>query len=189
MKVFKTDISGVVIIEPAVYNDDRGYFFESFSEKKFIEEVCNTRFIQDNQSFSCRGVIRGLHYQAHPCAQSKLVRALTGRILDVAVDIRRGSPTFGRHVAVELSGDNHLQLFVPRGFAHGFSVLSDTAVVQYKCDNYYSPAHERSIVFNDRELGIDWKVDAADIVVSEKDRLCRPLSEADLFDNETNYYL
>ena len=137
MNVIKTDIEGVVIIEPRIFGDPRGYFFESFSQRDFDAQVRTVRFVQDNESRSCYGVLRGLHFQKPPFAQSKLVRVIKGTVLDVAVDIREGSPTFGRHVAVELSGENHLQFFVPRGFAHGFSVLSDEAVFQYKCDNFY----------------------------------------------------
>ena len=139
MNFMKTGIEGVVIIEPKLFNDARGYFFESFSQREFDEAVRRVRFVQDNESRSSRGVVRGLHFQKPPFAQSKLVRVISGAVLDVAVDIRRGSPTFGRHVAVELSGENHRQVFIPRGFAHGFSVLTESVVFQYKCDNYYSP--------------------------------------------------
>ena len=188
MNVIETEIDGVVIIEPRLFEDGRGYFFESFSKKEFDGKVRTVDFVQDNESRSCYGVLRGLHYQLPPMAQSKLVRVVKGRILDVAVGIRRGSPTFGHHVAVELTGDNHRQLFLPRGFAHGFSVLSDEAVVQYKCDNYYSPQHEGSIAFDDPELAIEWLVAASDLVISEKDRRHPLLKEAKLFDyNEMLY--
>ena len=142
MEIIETDIAGVVILEPRLFRDARGYFFESFSQRVFEERVCRTKFVQDNESRSSYGVLRGLHFQKPPHAQSKLVRVISGAVLDVAVDIRRGSPTFGRHVAVELSGENHRQLFIPRGFAHGFAVLSEEVVFQYKCDNYYAPQSE-----------------------------------------------
>ena len=145
MNFIKTGIEGVVIIEPKLFNDARGYFFESFSQREFDEAVRRVRFVQDNESRSSRGVVRGLHFQKPPFAQSKLVRVISGAVLDVAVDIRRGSPTFGRHVAVELSGENHRQVFIPRGFAHGFSVLTESVVFQYKCDNYYSPESEGAL--------------------------------------------
>jgi dTDP-4-dehydrorhamnose 3,5-epimerase len=188
MNIVETEIEGVVIVEPRLFEDGRGYFFESFSKKKFDAKVRPVDFVQDNESRSCYGVIRGLHYQMPPFAQSKLVRAVRGRILDVAVDIRKGSPTFGRHVAVELTSDNHRQLFVPRGFAHGFSVLSEEAVVQYKCDNYYSPQHEGSIAFDDPQLAIEWLVEASRLVISEKDRRHPRLMDAKLFDCNEQYY-
>lgn len=169
MNVIKTDIPDVVIIEPRVFGDHRGYFFESFSEKDFSENVCETKFVQDNESKSCYGVLRGLHFQKPPHAQAKLVRVVKGRVLDVAVDIRKGSPTFGRHVAVELTEDNHRQLFIPRGFAHGFAVLSEEAVFQYKCDNYYAPQSEGSVLWNDPEIGIDWGIPEDEVILSEKD--------------------
>ena len=149
MNFMKTGIEGVVIIEPKLFNDARGYFFESFSQREFDEAVRRVRFVQDNESRSSRGVVRGLHFQKPPFAQSKLVRVISGAVLDVAVDIRRGSPTFGRHVAVELSGENHRQVFIPRGFAHGFSVLTESVVFQYKCDNYYSPESEGALAWDD----------------------------------------
>ena len=170
MEVIETGIAGVVILEPRLFRDDRGYFFESFSEREFCEKVRPVRFVQDNESKSSYGVLRGLHFQKPPHAQSKLVRVIRGRVLDVAVDIRRGSPTFGRHVAVELTGENHRQFFIPRGFAHGFSVLSDEAVFQYKCDNYYAPQSEGALAWDDPDLGIDWQVPADRILLSEKDR-------------------
>lgn len=170
MKVSQTEIAGVVIIEPDLFRDARGYFFESFSEQVFREKVCDTRFIQDNESRSVYGVVRGLHYQLSPFAQSKLVRVIEGAILDVAVDIRKGSPTFGKHVALELTAENKKQLFIPRGFAHGFSVLSPVAVVQYKCDNYYAPEYEGSIAFDDPALGIEWRIPSEKMILSEKDK-------------------
>lgn len=170
MNVIKTDIEGVLILEPKVFADARGYFFESYSKRLFDEAVGHpVDFVQDNQSKSTRGVIRGLHFQAPPFSQSKLVRCISGRVLDVAVDIRRGSPTYGRHVAVELTDDNRRMLFVPRGFAHGFSVLSDVAVFQYKCDNYYAPQAEGGISVGDTSLGIDWRMQPSQANLSEKD--------------------
>lgn len=169
MNVIKTDIEGVVVIEPKVFDDARGYFFESYSKRRFDEAVRPIEFVQDNESMSTRGVIRGLHFQRPPFSQSKLVRCVRGAVLDVVVDIRRGSPTYGRHVAVELTGENRRQLFVPRGFAHGFAVLSDEAVFQYKCDNYYHPESEGGISIADRSLGIDWRIDPAEAILSEKD--------------------
>lgn len=169
MEVIKTDIEGVVIIEPRIFKDARGYFFESYSKREFDEKVRPVDFVQDNESMSTRGVMRGLHFQRPPFTQSKLVRCVKGRVLDVAVDIRKGSPTYGRHVAVELSEDNHRQFFVPRGFAHGFAVLSDVAVFQYKCDNYYHPEADGGISIADTSLGIDWQLDPAQAILSEKD--------------------
>lgn len=189
MEVIKTDIEGVVIIEPRIFKDDRGYFFESFSKREFDEKVRRVNFVQDNESMSVRGVMRGLHFQRPPFAQSKLVRCVRGRVLDVAVDIRKGSPTYGRHVAVELSEENHRQFFIPRGFAHGFAVLSDTAVFQYKCDNYYAPQADGGIAINDPSLGIDWKLDTADVILSEKDTRHLRLAEFDSpFDYNTDLY-
>lgn len=169
MEVIKTDIEGVVIIEPRVFRDARGYFFESYSKREFDEKVREVDFVQDNESMSTRGVIRGLHFQCPPYSQSKLVRCVKGRVLDVAVDIRKGSPTYGKHVAVELSEENHRQFFVPRGFAHGFAVLSDVAVFQYKCDNYYHPESEGGISIADSSLGIDWQTDHTAAILSDKD--------------------
>lgn len=169
MEVIPTDIKDVVVLEPRVFNDLRGYFFESYSQRDFDALVRPVRFVQDNESMSTRGVIRGLHFQAPPFAQSKLVRCVIGRVLDVAVDIRRGSPTFGRHVAVELSDQNKRQIFVPRGFAHGYAVLSDVAVIHYKCDNFYAPEAEGGISLADASLGIDWTIDPADAILSPKD--------------------
>lgn len=188
MKIIDTLLPGVVILEPKRFEDERGWFFESFSQRWFAENVCKTTFVQDNESYSKQHVIRGLHYQLPPFAQSKLVRAVRGTILDVAVDVRRGSPTFGGHVAVELSGENFRQLFIPRGFAHGFSVLSGEAVVQYKCDNPYSPAHEASIHSGDRTLGIDWRVAPDRAIRSEKDAAAPMFSEAKGFDFHENLY-
>lgn len=169
MNVIQTEIQGVVIIEPRVFGDSRGYFFESFSEKNFKEQVADVDFVQDNQSKSCYGVVRGLHFQKPPHAQAKLVRVVKGRVLDVAVDLRKGSPTYGKHVAVELTEDNHRQFFIPRGFAHGFSVLSEEAIFQYKCDNYYAPQSEGAVAWNDPDLGIDWGVPLEKAILSEKD--------------------
>lgn len=169
MEVIKTDIEGVVIIEPRVWTDSRGYFFESYSKREFDEKVRPIDFVQDNESCSTRGVMRGLHFQLPPFAQSKLVRCVRGAVLDVAVDIRKGSPTYGRYVAVELTEENHRQFFVPRGFAHGFAVLSDIAVFQYKCDNFYAPQAEGGISILDNSLAIDWRLDTTDIILSDKD--------------------
>ena len=169
MEIIKTNIEGVVIIEPRIFKDDRGYFFESFSKREFEEKVCKTTFVQDNESKSSYGVLRGLHFQKPPFAQSKLVRVIKGAVLDVAVDIRKGSPTFGQYVSVELTGENHRQFFIPRGFAHGFSVLSEEVIFQYKCDNFYSPQSEGAIAWNDPDLNIDWRIPAEKVVLSEKD--------------------
>lgn len=169
MEVIKTAIEEVVIIEPRIFKDARGYFFESFSQKEFNEKVMPINFVQDNESMSSYGVMRGLHYQKMPYTQSKLVRCVKGAVLDVAVDIRKGSPTFGQHVAVELTEENHRQLFVPRGFAHGFAVLSETAIFQYKCDNFYAPHADAGIQLMDEELGIDWRIPTAEALLSEKD--------------------
>jgi dTDP-4-dehydrorhamnose 3,5-epimerase len=183
MNVVNTGIPGVVIIEPRVFEDARGYFFESFSQRDFDAQVREVRFVQDNESKSLYGVLRGLHFQKPPHAQSKLVRVVKGAVLDVAVDIRKGSPTFGKHVAVELSEDNHLQVFIPRGFAHGFAVLSDEAIFQYKCDNYYAPGHEGAIAWNDPDLNIDWQIPADKIILSAKDQNNPQLKDIeDLFD-------
>lgn len=169
MNAIKTAIDGVVIIEPRLFPDERGYFFESYEKKEFEAKVRPINFIQDNESRSSYGVLRGIHYQKGEHAQSKLVRCVVGRVLDVAVDLRKGSPTFGQHVAVELTEDNHRQFFIPRGFAHGFSVLSDVAVFQYKCDNYYCPESEGAIAWNDPALGIDWRIPADKVILSPKD--------------------
>ena len=171
MKLIKTHIEGVTVIEPKVFSDSRGCFFESFSERDFAEEVGPVRFVQDNESRSVYGVIRGLHFQKPPHAQAKLVRVVKGKVLDVAVDLRKDSPTFGQHVAMELSDENRRQMFIPRGFAHGFSVLSEEAVFQYKCDSYYAPESEGSLVWNDPDLNIDWNVPAGSEILSDKDRM------------------
>lgn len=181
MKIIPTEIPDVKIIEPTLFGDERGYFMESYSQAAFEREVCRTVFVQDNESRSRYGVVRGLHYQLPPFCQSKLVRVIEGRVRDVAVDLRLGSPTFGRHVVVELTGENRRQLFVPRGFAHGFAVLSPTALFQYKCDNPYAPDHEAAVAWNDPALAIDWGVPTADVVLSEKDRHHPSLGEAQLF--------
>ena len=189
MEVIRTDIPEVVIIEPRVFGDSRGYFFESWSQREFDALVRPVRFVQDNESSSSYGVVRGLHFQKGAFSQSKLVRIVEGTVLDVAVDIRRGSPTFGRHVAVELDADSHRQLFIPRGFAHGFSVLSQHAVFQYKCDNYYAPQAESAIAWNDPALGIDWRVSAEDAILSEKDKRHPLLADCpDLFDYGSDLY-
>lgn len=177
MEVVKTSIPGVLIIEPRVFGDSRGYFFESFNLREFTDKVgFDVSFVQDNESMSCYGVVRGLHFQCPPFAQSKLVRVVKGRVLDVAVDIRKGSPTYGKYEAVELSAENHRQFFMPKGIAHGFSVLSDEVVFQYKCDNYYAPQSEGAIAWDDPDLAIDWRIPADKVILSEKDshhaRLC-----------------
>ena len=171
MEVIKTAIEGVLILEPRVFKDERGYFFESFNAAEFAAKTgLDINFVQDNESKSSYGVLRGLHFQTGEHSQSKLVRVVKGRVLDVAVDIRRGSPTFGSYVSVELSGEDHRQFFIPRGFAHGFAVLSDEAVFQYKCDNFYAPASEGAIAWNDPDLAIDWKLPADAVILSEKDK-------------------
>lgn len=169
MNVIKTAIDGVVIIEPRIFEDSRGYFFESFSQRVFDEKFCPITFVQDNESKSCYGVMRGLHFQRPPFTQSKLVRCVKGAVLDVAVDIRRGSPTYGQHVAVELTEDNHRQFFIPKGFAHGFAVLSNVAVFQYKCDEFYHPEADDGISILDDSLGIDWRIPKEKAILSEKD--------------------
>lgn len=169
MEFIKTDIDGVVIVEPRIFKDARGYFFESFSRREFEAAIGPVDFVQDNESMSTRGVMRGLHFQCPPFSQAKLVRCVEGAVLDVAVDLRKGSSTYGRHVAVELTAENHRQLFIPRGFAHGFAVLSDVAVFQYKCDNYYAPEADGGISIADSSLGIDWRIDPAQAILSEKD--------------------
>ena len=168
MEIIKTAIEGVVIIEPRLFKDERGYFFESFSQREFDEKVGPVRFVQDNESMSSYGVMRGLHFQRPPFTQSKLVRVVRGAVLDVAVDIRKGSPTYGQHVAVELTEDNHRQFFIPQGFAHGFAVLSATAIFQYKCDNFYAPQADGGISILDTSLGIDWRIPTDKAVLSEK---------------------
>jgi len=170
MELIKADIEGVVILRPKIFEDARGYFFESYSKREFDREVREIKFVQDNESKSAYGVLRGLHYQKWPFTQSKLVRVLTGKVLDVAVDIRKGSPTYGKSVAVELSGENKLMFFIPRGFAHGFVVLSQEVVFQYKCDEFYHPESEGGIAFDDPDLAIDWRIPTADLILSEKDK-------------------
>lgn len=179
MEIIKTDIEGVLIIKPRIFTDPRGYFFESYNKKEFDEKVGNVEFVQDNESRSTYGVMRGLHFQKPPYAQAKLVRCVRGRVLDVAVDIRKGSPTYGKHVAVELTEENHLQFFIPRGFAHGFAVLSDEAVFQYKCDNYYAPQADGGIAITDPALGIDWHIDPTRAILSEKDTKHPTLADFD----------
>lgn len=171
MKIKETGIEGLVMIEPDVFGDSRGYFMESFSCRKFFELTGqDVEFVQDNESKSSYGVVRGLHFQKPPYAQSKLVRVVKGKALDVAVDLREGSATYGKHFAVELSGENHLQVFIPKGFAHGFSVLSDEVIFQYKCDEYYAPQSEGAVAWDDPDLGIDWRIPVEDVRLSEKDR-------------------
>ena len=189
MDVIKTAIPGVVIVEPKVFGDQRGYFLESWNQRDFDAAVGPIRFVQDNESKSRYGVLRGLHFQTGDYSQSKLVRVVSGRVLDVAVDIRKGSPWFGQHVCCELSGENHRQFFIPRGFAHGFSVLSEEAVFQYKCDRLYAPDHEGAIAWDDPALGIDWGLPLADVILSEKDKHHPTLAQSlDLFDYNTDLY-
>ena len=178
MAVIKTAIEGVLVIEPKVFSDERGYFFESYNEERFLSETgIAVRFVQDNESRSKRGVVRGFHFQRPPHAQAKLVRVVKGKVVDVAVDIRTGSPTYGKYVAVELSEHNHRQLFLPHGMAHGFVVMSDEAIFQYKCDEYYHPESEGAIIWNDPTIAMDWGVAEADIILSEKDRHNPTLAE------------
>ena len=194
MEVIKTSLEGVLIIEPRVFKDGRGYFFESFSQREFDEKVTpilghSIIFVQDNESMSSYGVMRGLHFQRMPYTQSKLVRCVKGVVLDVAVDIRKGSPTFGKHVAMELTEDNHRQFFVPRGFAHGFAVLSETAIFQYKCDNFYAPQADGGISIKDESLGIDWRIPTDRAILSEKDTLHACLKDFDSpFSIDMNLY-
>ena len=180
MEVLKTAIEGLLIIEPTVFGDSRGYFYESYNKQRFEEATgLDIDFVQDNQSKSCYGVLRGLHFQKPPYAQSKLVRCVRGRVLDVAVDIRKSSPTFGKYVAVELTEDNHRQLFIPHGFAHGFMVLSDEAIFQYKCDNFYHKESEGAVAWNDPEINIDWTIPFDDVILSDKDKVNPLLKDAD----------
>ena len=189
MKIIETAIEDVVIIEPRLFKDERGYFFESFSQREFEEKIRKISFVQDNESKSSYGVLRGLHFQKPPYAQSKLVRVIKGAVLDVAVDIRKGSPTFGKHVAVELTEENHLQLFIPRGFAHGFSVLSQEVIFQYKCDNFYAPQSEGALAWDDSDLNINWRIPNNKIILSEKDKHHEKIKDASwLFDYNTNLY-
>ena len=179
MNVLETKLSGCFIIEPRIFEDDRGYFFESFNQEKFNKATSlNVNFIQDNESYSTKGVLRGLHYQKREFAQAKLVRVIKGSVLDIAVDIRKESPTFGQYVALELTADNKKQIFVPRGFAHGFVVLSETAIFSYKCDNYYNKESEGGIIYNDPTLNIDWKLPEEYLIVSEKDLLLPKLVDS-----------
>ena len=170
MEIIKTDIEGLIIIKPQIFKDSRGYFFESFSQREFNEKVTPIQFVQDNESCSSYGVMRGLHFQKPPYSQSKLVRCVKGSVLDVAIDIRKGSPTYGKHVAVELSAENHLQFFIPKGFAHGYAVLSKEAIFQYKCDEFYTPQSEGGIQLMDESLGINWPISADDAILSDKDK-------------------
>ncbi len=179
MNIVNTAIPGIKILEPQIFEDSRGYFFESFSQKVFSKAVKDITFVQDNESKSSYGVLRGLHFQVPPFAQAKLVRVIEGRVLDVAVDIRKGSPTYGKWVSCELSEENHRQLFIPKGFAHGFSVLSDTAIFQYKCDEFYNHQSEGAIIWNDPQLHIDWKLPSSDVVLSDKDKSNPLFSEFD----------
>lgn len=190
MEVQETSIPGVVIIKPRVFEDSRGYFFESFSQREFNEKVRPITFVQDNESKSSYGVVRGLHYQKPPFTQSKLVRCVRGMVLDVAVDVRKGSPTFGKHVSVELSEENHVQFFIPKGFAHGFVVLSEEAVFQYKCDEFYHPEADSGIQLLDEELGIDWQIPWDKAIMSERDKVRECLSKLVSFDFDYNidYY-
>ncbi len=180
MKILETPIKDLYIIEPRVFKDERGYFFESYNKKKFEEAGLQYDFVQDNQSKSQYGVIRGLHYQLAPFAQAKLVRVLEGKVLDVVVDIRKNSPTFGKTFSIELSADNFRQLLVPRGFAHGFSVLSETAIFAYKCDNIYNKSAERGILYNDHQLNIDWKIPTNKAIISEKDKINPVFADAEI---------
>lgn len=180
MQFIKTEIEGLVIIEPKVFGDPRGYFFESFNQKSFEENIGEVNFLQDNESRSSYGVLRGLHFQRPPYDQAKLVRCIEGKVLDVAVDLRKGSRTYGKHISVELSDENKRQFFVPRGFAHGFIVLSKSAIFSYKVDNWYSPEHDAGIAWDDTELGIDWHINYEDILLSAKDKKLKPLSETEI---------
>ena len=182
MKVIKTSISDVVSLDPRVFGDERGFFFESFSQREFNEQVAEVTFVQDYESKSSYGVVRGLHYQLPPYTQAKLVRVVEGEVLDVVVDLRKNSATFGKHVAVVLSGENKRQFFIPKGFAHGFAVLSPQAIFQYKCDNYYAPQYESGIQFDDPALGIDWKIPEAEMILSAKVRMHLRLEEAFVFE-------
>jgi dTDP-4-dehydrorhamnose 3,5-epimerase len=176
----KTTIPGLVIIEPKVFGDDRGYFFESFNQNEFEAQVGPIKFVQDNESKSTYGVLRGLHFQKPPFAQSKLIRCIEGEVLDIAVDVRKNSPTFGQHFSVKLTGDNKKQLFIPKGFAHGFLVISEAASIAYKVDNIYAPDHDSGIIWNDSELGIDWGIKPQDVLLSHKDSVLKPLSQTDV---------
>lgn len=182
MEYRKTEIEGVFIIEPRVFGDERGYFFEAWKQQEFEENIGKVNFMQDNESKSVRGVLRGLHYQKGEFSQAKLVRVISGSVLDVAVDLRKSSPTFGKYVAVELSGENKRQFFIPRGFAHGFLVLSDEAVFTYKVDNPYAPQSEASILWNDADLAIEWPISTEKLILSQKDSEATPFAEAEYFE-------
>jgi len=189
MRITETEIPGVLVIQPQVLGDHRGYFIESFNKTNFPSQYQHVNFVQDNESKSSLGVLRGLHYQLAPYCQSKLVRVVQGSVIDVAVDIRKGSPTFGKHVAVELTGENKKQMFVPRGFAHGFVVTSKDTIFSYKCDNFYNLEHDRGILFNDPALGIDWGVETSKLILSDKDKKQPLLKDAvDLFDYKEDLY-
>lgn len=189
MEIIKTSIPDVKIIVPKVFNDERGYFFESWNVEHYREVGIECNWIQDNESKSKFGVLRGLHYQTAPYTQAKLVRVMRGAVLDIAVDIRKGSPTFGKYAAVKLTEENKYQLFIPRGFAHGFVVLSDDVLFSYKCDNVYMPSHARGIAFDDPVLGIDWELDADQIILSAKDKVNPLFKDAELFDYNDREYL
>lgn len=188
MIVHKTDFEDLFVLEPRVFGDERGYFFESFNQQVFYEKVIKTHFVQDNESRSVRGVLRGLHYQLPPFAQSKLVRVIKGQVLDIALDIRVGSPTFGKHFSLLLDENEKKQVFIPRGFAHGFLVLSDQTVFAYKCDNYYDPDYERCIDYKDRTLGIDWGISHEQLIISEKDQKGTPFMKAEYFTEKEHLY-
>ena len=189
MNIIETNIAEIKIVEPKVYGDTRGYFFESWNQKKYEDAGIFGNWLQDNESFSRFGVLRGLHYQIAPFTQAKIVRVIRGSVLDIAVDIRKGSPTYGKHVAVELSGENKRQFFVPRGFAHGFVVLSDEVLFAYKCDNSYMPTHERGLAFDDPVLAIDWRLPVDKCILSDKDTKNPSLAEAEVFDFNNQTYL
>ena len=188
MKIVDTGIKDLYVIMPDIFSDERGYFFESFNEKKFYEKFPHIKFCQDNESKSTFGVLRGLHYQLYPKAQTKLVRVIKGKVLDVAVDIRKGSPSFGKHFSIELSDENKKQLLIPRGFAHGFIVLSDDAIFSYKVDNYYDEALDAGIIFNDRDLDIDWQLSESDLKLSTKDQNLSSFENSIIFDYSINLY-
>ena len=188
MKYIKSNIADVIVVESKIFKDSRGYFFESFQNDIFVKHVREIKFVQENESMSYYGSLRGLHYQIPPFTQSKLVRVVIGKVLDIAVDIRKGSPTFGKYVSIKLSGDNKKQLLIPRGFAHGFVVLSKEAIFQYKVDNYYSKIHERGIIYNDPSLNIDWHIKEEDFILSEKDKQYPSLHEAELLNYKAILY-
>jgi dTDP-4-dehydrorhamnose 3,5-epimerase len=187
MKIYESSLAEVYIIEPKIWGDERGYFFESYRHDLIEKQIRKFNWVQDNESMSTKGVLRGLHYQLPPFAQSKLVRVIQGSVLDVAVDIRKGSPNFGKHVSVELTGENKKQLLIPRGFAHGFLVLSETALFSYKVDNYYSKESERSILWRDPTIGVDWKLEEKDLIISEKDKIGQMITDVDLFSYKDLY--